>query len=112
MFLTREPRPVLTHAPGTLTLHVSSAQSFFGFDLVNRKVAIPGIGDTPITFTGRPDIARYLGFIFTNLPAEKIKWRAFRLEGERTVRAICIPARSLTTEDEEFSNIIVVQRDI
>lgn len=100
------------HTPGMLTPHVSSARRFFGFDLVNGKVAIPGIGDTPITFTGRPDIARYLGFIFTNLPAEKIEWRVFRLEGERTVRTICIPARSLTTENEEFSNIIVVQRNI
>jgi len=57
---------------------------FFGFDFANGKVTIPGFGDTQITFTGRPDVARYIGFVFTNLPAEKLEWKVLRLEGERT----------------------------
>jgi len=56
----------------------------FGFDFANGKVTIPGLGNTPISFTGRPDIARYIGFVFTSLPAEKLEWKVFRLEGERT----------------------------
>jgi len=59
-------------------------QPFFGFDLKNGKAVVPGLGDTPITFTGRPDIARYVGYVFTNLPAEKLEWKEFHLEGERT----------------------------
>lgn len=70
--------------------HISTGQRFFGFDFANGKVTVPGLGDTPITFTGRPDVARYIGFVFTNLPAEKLEWRVFRLEGERTVGAIHI----------------------
>ena len=69
---------------GTLTC-VSIGQRFFGFDFANGKVTVPGLGDTLITFTGRPDVARYIGFVFTNLPAEKLEWKVFRLEGDRTV---------------------------
>jgi len=56
----------------------------FGFDLANGKVTIPGTGDTVISFTGQPDVARFIGFIFTNLPAEKLEWKELRVEGERT----------------------------
>ena len=69
---------------------VSIDQRLFGFDFANGKVTVPGLGDTPISFTGRPDIARYVGFVFTNLPAEKLEWKALRLEAERTVGAVRI----------------------
>jgi hypothetical protein len=65
---------------------------------VDGKVTVPGIGDAPISFTGRSDIARYVGFVFTDLPVEKLEWKVFRLEGERTVRVISILLTSLTTE--------------
>lgn len=55
----------------------------------NGKAVVPGLGNTPISFTGRPDIARYVGYVFTNLPAEKLKWKEFHLQGERTVCTIC-----------------------
>ena len=64
------------------------AKRFFGFDLANGEATVSGLGDAPISFTGRPDIARYVGFVFTNLPAEELEWKAFRLEGERTVGPI------------------------
>ena len=54
----------------------------------NGKVVVPGLGNTLITFTGRPDVARYVGYVFTNFPAEKLEWKEFRLEGERTVGTI------------------------
>ncbi|KAF9649992.1 NAD(P)-binding protein [Thelephora ganbajun] len=57
---------------------------FFGFDFANGKVTVPGLGDAPISFTGRPDVVRYIGFVFTNLPAEKLEWKVLRMEGERT----------------------------
>ena len=75
-----------------------SAKSFFGFDFENGKVVVPGLGNTLITFTGRPDIARYVGYVFTNLPAEKLEWKEFHLEGERTVGTIHILVSLLTTK--------------
>ena len=59
---------------------------------------VPGVGDTPISFTGRPDVARYIGFVFTNLPAEKLEWKVFCLEGERTVRTVSVFVLQLTTK--------------
>jgi len=67
---------------------MSMGLSAYGFDFANGKATVHGIGDAPISFTGRSDVARYLGFIFTNLPVEKVEWKVFRLEGERTVSTI------------------------
>lgn len=55
----------------------------YGYDFVNGKVTVLGIGDAEISFLSRPDIARYVGFIFTNLPTEKFEWKVFRLEADR-----------------------------
>jgi hypothetical protein len=66
--------------------------------LKNGKAVVPGLGDTPITFTGRPDIARYVGYVFTNIPAEKLEWKEFHLEGERTVGTIYTLVSLLTTK--------------
>ena len=79
---------------------------------MDGKVTVPGIGDTPISFTGKADIVRYVGFIFTDLSVEKLKWKVFRLEGERTVRLISILLTSLKTEDEAFPGVIDIQRNI
>ena len=78
---------------------------------MDGKVTVPGIGDTPISFTGKADIVRYVGFIFTDLSVEKLKWKVFRLEGERTVRLISILLTSLKTEDEAFPGVIDIQRN-
>jgi len=93
----RRPRFVFTCVKGVLT-RVSIDRRVFGFDFANGKVTIPGFGDTPITFTGRPDVARYIGFVFTNSPAEKLEWKVLRLEGERTVGTVHIPILLLRTE--------------
>ena len=85
----RRSRFAFAYITGTLK-RASIDQRFFGFDFANGKATIPGFGDTPITFTGGPDVARYIGWVFTNLPAEKLEWKVFRLEGERTVGTIHI----------------------
>jgi hypothetical protein len=85
---------------------VSIDQRLFGFDFANGKVTVPGLGDTPISFTGRPDIARYIGFVFTNLPAEKLEWKALRLEAERTVGAVRILVLSPTANSFRSSQTI------
>ena len=82
---------------------VSVGPRVFGFDFANGKVTVLGIGDAPISFTGRPDVARFIGFVFTNLPAEKLEWKVLRLEGERTVGAIPVLVLLLITKPFESS---------
>jgi hypothetical protein len=84
---------------------------FFGFDLAGGKVTVRGLGNTPISFAGRQDVARYVGFVFTNLSAEKLEWKIFRVEGERTVSAISNFILPLAI-DVLLNGIPVVQRDI
>jgi len=56
---------------------------FLGFDLENGKFDIGGEGNSPLSFTTRPDIARYLAYVLTTLPPSKLEWRTFAIEGER-----------------------------
>lgn len=58
-----------------------------GFDFAEGKVNIGGSGNFPVSFTSRPDIARYLTYVLTTLPASKLEWSVFRIEGERLVRS-------------------------
>lgn len=57
----------------------------FGIDFANDKVDIAGPGTIDISFTHQRDAARFLAHVFTALPKEKIEWRTFRIEGEKTV---------------------------
>lgn len=65
-----------------------SARRGRGYDFANGKATVLGTGDAEISFLSRPDIARYVGFIFTNLPIEKFEWKVFRLEADRGVRMV------------------------
>lgn len=56
-----------------------------GFDFANGKVTIWGSGDNDISFTSQPDVARYVGYVLTKLPREKLENRAFYIEGDRIV---------------------------
>ena len=85
---TRRSHSALESHFGDTNVVSLPAKRFFGFDLANGEATVSGLGDAPISFTGRPDIARYVGFVFTTLPAEELEWKAFRLEGERTVGTI------------------------
>jgi hypothetical protein len=57
----------------------------FGWDFANGKVTIGGAGNAPISFTHRVDIARFIGHVLTTLPASRLEWSTFRIEGERLV---------------------------
>lgn len=63
----------------------TSMNSFLGFDLANGKATVGGSGDTPMTFTGRTDIARFIGHVLTALPPSKLEWKSFHMEGDRLV---------------------------
>ncbi|KAI0052800.1 NAD(P)-binding protein [Auriscalpium vulgare] len=59
-------------------------QPFLDLDIKSGKVSVGGDGNAANTFTSLPDIARFLGYILTSLPAEKLtSLPVLRLEGER-----------------------------
>ena len=53
-----------------------------GLDVRGGKVAIGGDGSNPLPFTSRPDIARYLSYALTHLPADQLKNRSFTIAGD------------------------------
>lgn len=54
----------------------------FGLDVLSGKVFVGGDGSNPIPFTSRPDIARYLSYVLTHLPADQLKNRSFSIRGD------------------------------
>lgn len=59
-----------------------------GFDAANGKAFIGGAGNAPMSFTARPDIARYVAYVLTTLPESKLEWKSFHIEGDRLVSQI------------------------
>jgi len=55
---------------------------YMGLDVKSGKVTISGDGSKPIPFTSRPDIARYLSYVLTHLPADQLKNRTFTMAGD------------------------------
>lgn len=51
-------------------------------------MSVGGDGNKAISFTSRPDIARYLSYVLTRLPAEQLKNSTFTIAGDNKVRAI------------------------
>ncbi|KZV89053.1 NAD(P)-binding protein [Exidia glandulosa HHB12029] len=56
---------------------------FFGYDLANRRVKLAGDGSASQSYTSEFDAAYYFAYILTHLPAERLAWSSFRLEGDR-----------------------------
>jgi hypothetical protein len=74
-----------------LSFHLFNRKSrFLGLDVTSGKVTIGGDGSNPIPFTSRPDIARYLSYVLTHLPADQLKNRSFTITGDTKVRATLI----------------------
>jgi len=55
---------------------------FLNLDVTSGKVIIAEDGNKPISFTSRPDIARYVTYVLTHLPPEQLKNRAFTIAGD------------------------------
>ncbi|KAH7100497.1 NAD(P)-binding protein [Auriculariales sp. MPI-PUGE-AT-0066] len=55
----------------------------FGFDVPNRLFTIVGPGTYPISFTGRPDIAHFVGYTLTRLPKKRLENQILRIEGDK-----------------------------
>ena len=64
-------------------------QRFLNLDVKSGKVSVGGDGNKQITFTSRPDIARYLSYVLTHIPPEQLKNRTLTIAGDNKVRATC-----------------------
>jgi len=56
---------------------------FFGFDIPNRTVRIVGEGKGKIGWVTRPDVARYVAYVLTQLPKSQLENAVFSIEGDR-----------------------------
>ncbi|TFY63186.1 hypothetical protein EVG20_g6424 [Dentipellis fragilis] len=66
---------------GAFTDRIFSAR--LGIDPVGGKATLGGDGSALVSFTTRSDVARYVAWILTELPSEKLVWKKFQIEGER-----------------------------
>ncbi|KAH9980932.1 hypothetical protein BGW80DRAFT_1247774 [Lactifluus volemus] len=57
-------------------------QPFLNLDIASGKVSVGGDGNTLIPFTSRTDIARYVCYVLTHLPADQLENLAFKLFGD------------------------------
>jgi len=55
---------------------------FMDLDVQSGKVTIAGDGNKQISFTSRSDIARYISFVLTHLPAEQLNDHDFIMAGD------------------------------
>lgn len=55
-------------------------------DLKSGNVTAGLDGNALNSFTAQPDIGRFVAYVLTNLPVEKLEWQIFRIEAERKVR--------------------------
>ncbi|KAI9507198.1 NAD-P-binding protein [Russula earlei] len=55
---------------------------FLNLDITSGKVSVGGDGNKPISFTSRPDIARYLSYVLTHFPPEQLKNKSFTIAGD------------------------------
>ncbi|TFY63178.1 hypothetical protein EVG20_g6419 [Dentipellis fragilis] len=52
-------------------------------DPVGGKATVGEDGSQLVSFTARPDVARYVAYVLTEKPAKELEWKTFRMEGER-----------------------------
>ena len=89
-------------------LFVQPKSRQLGLDVTSGKVSVGGDGSKPVPFTSRPDIARYVSYVLTHLPAEQLKNRSFSIAGDFKVHAVSVS----TLDGTNRSVKLVVQRDI
>jgi hypothetical protein len=67
--------------------HLNSQRCrYLGLDVTSGKVYVGGDGNKQIPFTSRTDIARYISYVLTRLPAEQLNNRSFSIAGDTKVR--------------------------
>ncbi|KAI0055616.1 NAD-P-binding protein [Artomyces pyxidatus] len=58
-------------------------EGYLEWDVKQGKVEAGADGNVHVSYTARRDVARYLAYVLTTLPAKEIEWRTFRIEGDR-----------------------------
>ena len=72
---------------GALLPFVQPKIRYLSLDIAKGKVSLGGDGSKRNQFTSRPDIARYVSYVLTHLPADQLNNRSFTLAGDIKVRA-------------------------
>jgi hypothetical protein len=54
-------------------------------DVLSGKVSVGGDGNKQLSFTSRPDAARYITYVLTHLSPEQLKNRRFAIAGDNKV---------------------------
>ena len=81
---------------------------YVGLDITNGKMSLGGDGSKRILFTSRTDIARYLSYVLTHLPADQLKNRSFTIAGDTKVCAFCCGSitRLMKMSNQSFNEIV------
>ncbi|EPQ51668.1 NAD P-binding protein [Gloeophyllum trabeum ATCC 11539] len=57
--------------------------AYFGWDVPGGRVAIAGEGNTPISYTTRRDVARFVAHALTTPSPEQLYWKSLCIQGDR-----------------------------
>jgi len=55
---------------------------YMDLDIANGKISVGGDGSKRIPFTSRTDIARFVSYVLTHLPADQLNNRSFSMAGD------------------------------
>ena len=81
--------------------------SFVNLNVKSGKVAIGGDGNSQISFSTRPDAARFLAYVLVHAPKARLQNQTLRLEGDRAVCKCCLlPFFALTGDASQTFNEI------
>ena len=67
------------------SVRLTTSQRAFYIDITSGKVSVGGDGNTQITFTSKPDVARYVSYVLTHLPPQQLENRSFAIAGDNKV---------------------------
>ncbi|TFY63177.1 hypothetical protein EVG20_g6417 [Dentipellis fragilis] len=56
---------------------------FVNLDIKGGKITVGGDGNSPVSFTSRTDIGRFLAYTLTTLSPDQLSNKVFRIEGDR-----------------------------
>jgi hypothetical protein len=83
---------------------VYHGRRFLGLGVTNGKVSVGGSGNKRISFTFRPDIARYPSYVLMHLPAEQLNYHFFMIA--ETLRYVVTNKSGSTSPDHQPESVI------
>ena len=85
------------------SVHLTASQRAFYIDITSGKVSVGGDGNTRITFTSKPDVARYVSYVLTHLPPKQLENRSFAIAGDNKVTS-SLSSWSCSNDDEPVNS--------